>query len=332
VAHELGLTGPPPHALLPLQDKYYARQLEQDVVPEATPAFETISSDDPCLRYVSPPCIVKPIKGVGSMGTMYIRTEEELAMLSDVPQLYLQPLHDLLHIYADHALHENTLLVEAFAPGHQVTVDGFIQNGEVTIMGMVDCHVDPQTLRFDRFIYPSELPEAAQARIREIVTTLAQASGLDNTLFNVECRYDADRDEVAIIEMNTRMSDVFADMYEKVDGYHPHQVAIELASGCPARTSYRRGKHHKAISFSVHTNADYMVESVPTPKEKARLHKEIPDIRMEVKVLPGKRMSSCDHAVFIYGYMMLNIGGEDDDDIEAKFQHAYDRLSFRWSR
>ena len=332
VAHTLGLPGPNPQALLPLQDKYYARKVQNSVVPEATPVFETISSDKPCLQHVSLPCIVKPIKGAGSLGTMYIRSEAELDALSEIPHLYFQPLHDLLAEYTDYHMDDAGLLVEEYAPGTQVTVDGFIRNGSVSIIGIVDSEVDPYTLQFNHFSYPSQLPDAVQQRMHEIVTTLVQSSGLDNTFFNVECRYDTETDRITIIEMNTRMSSQFADMYEKVDGFHPYQVAIDIACGNTPQTTYRTGKHRHVKQFCIHTDADYFVEEVPTPHEKSVLYREFPDMRIEVEVEPGKRMSDCDNAVFIYGYTMVTLGGNDEDDCDCQFEYVRNRLRYRFSR
>ncbi len=332
IAHELGLPGPDPSVLLPLQDKYYARKLASNVIPECIPDFETIAPEHPELSHVSLPCIIKPIKGVGSLGTMLIRNEAELAALAAIPDLFFQPLHDLLTQYTDHNLSDNVLLAESCASGLQVTVDGYVYNGSIQIMGIVDSDIDPQTLQFHTFTYPSQLETHIQNRIKEVVTILVQATKLNNTCFNVECRYDPEYDRITIIEMNTRMSSQFADMYEKVDGYHPYQVAIDLACGTEPEILHQKGKYKKACGFCIHTNADYFVDRVPTPDEKETLLAEIPDMRIEVEVSPGKRMSACDDAVFVYGYTMLQIGGDSDEELKEKFDHARTNLPFRFSK
>jgi len=331
VAHELGLRGPEPHTFLPLQDKYYMRKLEKRCVPEATPEFETISCEDPHLTHVSFPCIVKPMKGAGSLGTLYIHSQQQLDLLYEIPDLYMQPLHDVLAHYTDYKMPYHALLVENFARGEQVTVDGFVDDNDVYMLGVVDCHLDPYTLRFERFRYPSRLALSVQRRLYEIVTRLVQAAELRNTFFSVECRYDCQTDEITIIEMNTRMSSQFADMYEKVDGFHPYQIAVDIACGDVPRVTHRSGSYRYAMGFCIHTDADYFVESVPTPEEKQAIMYDIPDIRIEVDVKPGLRMSSCDNAVFVYGYAMLNIGGDNDQEIEDAFYEASSRLNFTFS-
>lgn len=331
IAHEKGLPGPDPDASLPLQDKYYMRNLQHQVLPETTPVYETFSVDTPYLTHVSFPCIAKPTKGAGSLGTMYVRNQHELEQLSHIPELYMQPLHDMLSAYSEHHMHEYTLLAENYAPGEQITVDGFIQNGIITIMGIVDCHVNPYTMQFDRFVYPSRLPYHIQKRMHNIVTTLVTASRLDNTLFNVELRYDTKTDRITIIEINPRMSAQFADMYESVDGYNPYAVATDIACGTRVNAPYRAGKHTTSVHFCMYASADYFVKQVPTPDEKQEIIRGFPDTRINVRVKPGKRISACHASVFTYGYMIIRVSGNHEAELENQRDNICSRLHFTFS-
>ena len=116
IAHEMGLLGPTPQTILPLQDKYYARHLHQDIAPEATPAFEAVSPHDPYLHTVTFPCIVKPIKGAGSLGTFYVENNQQLMNLVQYCNTYVKPFYELLTAYTYHRPHDATIIAEAYMP------------------------------------------------------------------------------------------------------------------------------------------------------------------------------------------------------------------------
>src|SRR5205085_1876155 len=68
--------------------------------------------------------------------------------------LLLKPFAQLVRAY-DGRVPAHFFIAEAPLFGAQVTVDGFVQGGRATIMGVVDSVMYPGTISFERFEYPS---------------------------------------------------------------------------------------------------------------------------------------------------------------------------------
>src|SRR5207248_2696609 len=115
--------------------------------------------------------------------------------------------------------------------GKQVTVEGCVFRGEVTIIGIVDSVMYPGTISFRRFDYPSSLPQAVQARMQEIAARFIRSIGFNNGLFNIEMMFDEAADTIHMIEVNPRMCPQFADLMEKVNGVNTYEVLLDIAAG-----------------------------------------------------------------------------------------------------
>jgi len=69
------------------------------------------------------------------------------------------------------------MVCEEILRGPQVTANGFVREGRVTMLGTVDSIMYPGTDQFQRFQYPSALPAAELARIDDLATRLVQGVG-----------------------------------------------------------------------------------------------------------------------------------------------------------
>jgi biotin carboxylase len=74
----------------------------------------------------------------------------------------------------------------------------------------------PGTIAFQRFEYPSRLPQAAQRELERVACQALAAIGFDHGLFNPELFWRARNATAKIIEMNPRLAAQFADLYEMV--------------------------------------------------------------------------------------------------------------------
>ena len=117
----------------------------------------------------------------------------------------------------------------------QVTVEGVVQDGEVTILAIVDSNLADAPGIFESFTTPSVAPKVVQdtlvAQTKASVTKL----GLDHTVFNAEFWLTEDG-RVDLIEVNPRISTSFARLYKAAYGLDVRQLAIAVALGTPVQT------------------------------------------------------------------------------------------------
>jgi hypothetical protein len=332
LARFFGLPGVAPAVNLRCQHKYYSRLEQQKFAPRAVPFFRALDEAElPSVEALQYPLFVKPVKSFFSVGAYRADSAQELFQLgwrSLLQRSFFEPFERLLHDYAGLDLGPRAI-VEGLLEGVQVTVEGYARGGRVQIIGVVDSVMYPGTMSFQRFEYPSALPDNVQARMGAIATDVMSGIGYDNGLFNVEMMYDARRDAIHIIEINPRMASQFADLYEKVDGTNTYEVLLDLALGKAPVLHRRQGMHAFAASCVLRTFTNALVTKLPSPDEIARVHAHHPDVRVEVLATEGKRLSQemQDGRSFRYG--ILNIGGRDRDDVLATFDRCRAMLSFR---
>jgi hypothetical protein len=332
VARRLELRGPDPLADLTCQHKYLSRLAQQAAVPDAVPWFLPIGRDPravPCDR-IEFPAFVKPVKSFFSIGARRVDSPAELqqALIANpVIDAFLEPLDALLRDYAGRSVGA-PLLVEGLLTGRQATLDGFACGGQVAALGVVDSLFFPGTLSFERFEYPSTLPVAVQDAMAGIACRMMKAISFDNGLFNIEFMHDPQSGALSIIEINPRMSSQFADLYEKVDGFNPYQVMLDLALGREPSLRRRRGRHAMAASCVMRTFSDCEVRRVASPADLGAALARWPDARIEILATPGRRLSHAmqDGASFRYG--LINIGGNDRQDILSTFDACRRALPF----
>lgn len=341
VARKLGLPCVSPAASLLCQHKYHSRHAQRATVPEATPAFELISTattsaaPSPFLSLSGPasldyPVFIKPVKSFFSVGASRVDTPATLATalrVATLPQPFFAPFEKLLrqHCRLDMAGH---VLAEALLEGVQVTLEGYANGGEIHVLGVVDSLMYPGTKSFQRFEYPSRLPLPIQQRMAEVARRTMSHVGYDAGLFNIEMMYDAQSDSVAIIEINPRMSSQFADLFEKVDGFNTYSILLDLAVGRAPRPSWRNGNYAVAASWALRSFENLRALQVPTLADLASVHAVHPDARIEILTSPGRKLSQEMQDGGSYRYAVINVGGRDDADLRGCLRDCLARLPF----
>ncbi len=339
LAEELGLKAPRLRDLVLLSHKFYSREIQQRSVPEQTPAFEAV---DPFGREVDPalgyPLFLKPVKGTMSIRAQHVRDRRELKQALKFTwaerlrcQLLLRPFQQWLGVYSDRRVPAHFFIAERPLQGQQVTVDGLIQNGRVTLMGIVDSVMYPGTISFQRFEYPSQLPAPVQARMAEVAERLIAGSGLDHSHFNVEMFYDPDSSRISIIEINPRMSYQFADLYQRVDGMNTYDVQLSLALGKPAQWRRGEGEDCAAASFVMRRFSDVRVLAVPSPQEIQRVKERFPGTLVQILCEPGRRLSSYDQDMGSFRYCIVNISAPDREELHARYRAVEPALPFHFA-
>jgi biotin carboxylase len=332
IAEHLGLPGPSPMAILTCEHKYYCRVAQQKFVPDATADFQIIAENDlKSLEAIRFPRFVKPVKSILSSGAFTVNNQEELmrAISSDsLPKHFLKPFNELIKKYSDFEYNADYFLVEELLEGWQVSLEGFVYQGEITIMGIVDSLMFPGTISFKRFQYPSCLSETVQERMCDIATRLMRGIKYDNWAFNIEMMYNPVTERIHIIEVNARLASQFWDLFEKVDGSNPYEAILKIALGERPTFEKRQGRFKVAGSCVLRTFEDRLVKSVPAERDIAAVHAIYPDAKIEIFAKVGKRLSEQiqDSGSFRYG--LVNIGADSYEHLESKFEECSNMLPF----
>ena len=78
------------------------------------------------------------------------------------------------------------VLAEELLSGTEVTLEGYVHEARATTIGVTDSVKYPGTLSFERFEYPSALPEERQAELADVAGRIVPALGLEGAFYNVE--------------------------------------------------------------------------------------------------------------------------------------------------
>ena len=333
IANELELPGPNPKANLFCQHKYYSRRVQASAAPDAAPEFHLLDVCDGAALppETSFPLFVKPVKSFFSVGAQRVNNRQQLAQIKDYwarSADFFRPFEILFQKYTGQSLGTKFLLAEGLLQGIQTTLDGYVYNGNVHTVGVVDSIMFPNTIAFQRFEYPSSLPDSVQKRMADIAGKVMPALGYDNGQFNIEYIYNPKADTVHIVEINPRMSSQFADLFEKVDGTNSYSVLLDLALGKQPEVKTRQGIHPAAFSCVLRTFQNQRVLGLPSSDEVQALQNEFPDIRIEILATEGLKLSQQMQDTCSYRYGLLNIGGRDQKEILEKFDYCKSRLTF----
>ena len=341
VAQRLGLPGVDPRAILAAQHKYYARKLIERAVPEATPSYavfpyDVCRAEDVGLPF---PCFVKPVKATYSILARRVDRFEDVRRLMTFRPLerfilekLIQPSNDLARDYAmGFAVDSHHMIAEEVLYGTQVTVEGIACGGKVTILGIVDAVMYPGTIAFQRFEYPSAVPDGVQARMAAIAIKAIGALGFDHGVFNVEIFHDPATDRVSVLEVNPRMAYQFADLYEKVEGFNTYDAVLALATGESPTLVKGRGRYRNAGSFVLRAFGRPRLKAFPDRARIAALQRRYEDARLMVYVKTGAQLEREVKWLGSYRYAVLNLGAMDGNQLVERYHHLKGELAFEFA-
>lgn len=341
IAGELGLTATPVGSVFRCEHKLWSRVIQREQVPKAVPPFQAIP-----LNHGSPldglelpfPLWIKPVKSFMSYLGFRVGSRSELESVIarakvELPRFIAPFNRMLLRDAAPPGLEHvdgNWLLAEELMGGHQCCLEGYIYEGEVTVLGIVNSIRLPNRVSFTRFQYPSQLPAFVQEQMATIARRAIPAIGLNNTLFNIELFWDAKREWPTIIEINSRLSAQFADLFQKIDGVSTHEVLVDLALGRKPRWRRREGRYKVAASFVLRTDRDRLVTRVPSPAEIAYARTMLPDLEFRARAATGHRLSEWPQDSYTFRYGLIHLGGRDQADLRARYSLARALLPFEF--
>ena len=338
LAEKMGWPGTPVDAVLACQHKFHARQVLAQVAPEANTPFSLLASryGEVVPEDISYPVFVKPIKAAFSVLARVVHNRAELMVLTRfgfwelwVIRHLVEPFERIVQQRLPAAGSAHRMLLEVPVDALQYNLDGYVFDGELRPLGIVESVMYPGTQAFMRFGYPCPIPEAGQARALDVARRFLQAVGFTHGLFNMEFFYDAVCDRLTIIEFNPRMAAQFSDLYLRVDGIDLHRVALELAFGRDPALLPRSAPTAGATASFVYRSFDPVaLPTMPSRRQQTALAKAFPDAMLFSFPKDRSQIARDFKWLGSYRYGILHLGGRDTADLEMRCRAASELLGW----
>jgi hypothetical protein len=335
VAEKLGLPGNHPRVVLTAQHKFYARKAFAEAAPEAAARFAAFPY---ALRSRADlpfelPCFVKPVKATFSVLARRVDNFEELRRhLSFWPfekyiiKRLVKPFNDLLPWYTDFTINAHHMIAEEILPGHQVNMDGYLDQGRMRVLGVIDENLFPGTYAFRSFEYPSRVPAEVQARMAALAGRILPALGYRHGFFNIEFSWDEETGRIRVIEVNPRMASQLAVFYEWVDGINPYRMLLELACGETPREERTAPRFNHAASFAFRKFDGKPLATHPTAEQIQRVQHEYPEARLMLYLKRGLALANEMKWLGSYRYAVVNLGAASSADLHQRFRDLRGQL------
>jgi len=337
VAEGLGLPHTPLSAVLTAQHKYYAREAFAKALPEANVAFGLIGRQfrrDGALPLPFP-FYVKPVKAAFSVLARRVDSYEQLDQHTTfawfeqaIIERLVRPFADVMRSRSALSVDPFSLIAEEVVDGFQVTANGFVRDGEVTMLGVVDSVMYPGTDQFQRFEYPSRLPLDRQEAVEAAAARALHAIGFSHGLFNVEARVCPASGHVKLIEVNPRMAGQFDDLFERVDGTSLFQVLIALESGDAPRVRRRAGRDAVAASFVWRDLQGAGLSRWPVRGEIESLRRRHANARLMVYPKRGADLARERKWLGSYRYAVANLGAASAESLVQSARRLHADITF----
>jgi hypothetical protein len=167
------------------QHKGRSRLLHREVAPAATPLFAAVYGAADAPPACPPPWFAKPIVGRLSQGARRVDDTAAFRELTD-PSGYSTAWALIAELAGVPRAAANGFLVEELARGAEVTLEGYVYGGRVTVVGITDSIMYAGTNSFERFEYPSTFGEERQEELSDVARRIVAALGFDGGFFNME--------------------------------------------------------------------------------------------------------------------------------------------------
>lgn len=339
LAERMGWPGSPVKAIMACQHKLYARQVLQQVAPEANVPFQLLDAayGAPVPQGLTYPTFVKPVKAAFSVLARQVDSHADLHRHTRFGAWELWVIRKLVEPFERMARQRlgpqvpsaHRLMLEAPVHADQFNLDGYVFNGQCHALGVVDALMYPGTQAFMRFQLPTRLPDSVQARALDVARRFLQAVGFTHGLFNMEFFYDEATDELKVIEFNPRMASQFSDLYRQVKGVCLHALSLALAHNRdPAQLPRHTPTAGAAASF-VHRVFDPLAPvSMPTAAQLAAFADTYPD----GLVMPFPKSAGSIARDFkwlgSYRFGIVHLAGATQTDMLAHYRAACSTLGW----
>jgi len=277
---------------------------------------------------------VKPVKATYSVLARRIDNLAQLRALtafSPLERLILgrlvKPFDDLMPLHTPFDIGARAMLAEALLEGLQVNIDGYVHRGRVTLLGIVDEVMYPGTQAFMRFEYPSILPAELRGRMAALAERLLAGMDYAHGFFNIELIHDPASGAIRIVEVNPRMATQIVNLYRRVDGCDPYAMQLDLATGEAPRMVHGAGEFRAAASFVFRRFDGRPHGPRPSREQIEAVHRRYPDARLMFYLKRGAGLAREMKWLGSHRYAVLNLGGQDSGDLQARYENIRDALS-----
>ncbi len=341
IAQETGKLYASVEAVINCQNKYICRRIQKQTVPEHAPRY-AIALDylrDPSR--LSLPFFIKPARSNISFGTHRVETQQELEdwitresiEIARYNQYYLDALaHKPSYRNAMNIATCNSFLCEDLIEGTQVTIDGYIFEGEFNFFGVTKANYYPGTNSFFYHAFPCSFPQEVMQKIENALKLLIPALGIDNSFFNAEIRVDEASGTFKIIEINSRIAFQFAKTIESVKGFDPLHLLCGVAAGKRPDLSPSREKLFKyCYNFELHNFSDAKILQTPTQSAYEEIRLKYPEVYVRNLVHESLNLSDFKHSPQSYRYCVVDVPGDTHAEIMEKYENVVSMLGYKFS-
>ncbi|MFW6031712.1 MAG: ATP-grasp domain-containing protein [Myxococcota bacterium] len=338
LAQQFGVPSASLEAVLKCEHKYWSRLEQQKAVPDSVPRFVRFHPFDESPRAeidMSYPFWMKPVKSFASHLGFKIESDVRFQEALEETRRHVRRLAEPFDRILERAdvppeavtVGEVYCLAERIIAGRQCTVEGCRSGGSTQVLGVVDSVRVPGGSSFQRYQYPSRLPERVQRRMADVTRRVVEQFGYDDACFNVEFFWDDTSDHLWLIEINPRIALHHADLFEKVDGYSNYEMAVEVGLGRSPSFTRNGGPFEHAATFFVREPADAVVTRVPSPERLREIEQAFPGTLIELRVEQGMRLSDLtEQDAYSYALALIYVGGQDEQELERTYHHVVDAL------
>ncbi|MFW5894104.1 MAG: ATP-grasp domain-containing protein [Verrucomicrobiota bacterium] len=339
LAAHFGLPGPSLESVLKCENKYWSRLEQRKAIPDHIPQFRAFDPFDEHAfgsLELLPPFWIKPIKSFRSFLAFQINDErqfsEVLPICREKGGFMTEPFQHLMETYdmpAEIAHMPETFVAESPIGGWQCTLEGYVHDHHVSVYGVVDSIREQDSSSFARYEYPSSLPLEIQHRMMDVARSAVLQFGLNNSPFNAEFFYDQTADQVWLLEINPRISQSHADIFELVHGISHHAVMLDIALGRKPKPMEKRGAFNIAGHFMFRTFEAGRVTRIPSDKAVKKLTQRQPGTTVRIQVAPGQHLRDlAGQDMYSFEIASVFIGGRDQIDMLDKYDEALAVLQF----
>jgi hypothetical protein len=340
VAEQLGLPGATPESILAAQHKLHARRVLQQVAPEANLGFAPLQADygDPAPDGLHYPCFVKPVKAAFSVLARPVCSRDELQAHTRfgwrelwVIRRLVEPFERICRQRLPQAGSAHRMLLEEPVPPDtpQYNLDGWVQEGQVHALGVVDAVMVPGTQAFMRWEVPSRLPQAVQEQALRVARRFLQAIGYHHGFFNLEFFHDPASGRLSVIECNPRLASQFGDLHQRVHGVDPHAMAVALACGEDAAALRRRTPRVGAAASLVYRALrPDDVPAAPGPAARAAFARHHADALLFSFPKHGHALQRDFKWTGSHRYGIVHLGARDHDQLREQAERASEVLGW----
>lgn len=334
VAERAGLPGTSPQSILAAQHKLHARRVLQQVAPEANLRFAPLQAEygEPIPEGLDYPSYVKPVKAAFSVLARRVESRNELQRHTRFGRRELWVIRHLVEPFErvcrarlpEAGSSHRMLLEEPVLPQvAQYNLDGWVFDGQVHALGVVDAVMLPGTQSFMRWEVPSRLGADVQARALDVARRFLQAIGFRHGFFNMEFFHDAASDRLSVIEFNPRMASQFGDLHRRVIGTDAHSMALAMALGRDPREVPREAPTAGAAASLVYRTLEGETPPAPpSPWQRHQFSRGFPDGLVFSFPKHGHALARDYKWTGSHRYGIVHLGGRDRADLRERAEQA----------